>query len=124
MFLSWKKSIPVPVGHINQRLRLLHRRSRGSHNVVFITKKETDILGIDLEATALEAIISSLEVRVGGKPADLVTLTPIHKRLCWQLNQTMLHWVLYPPGKRRELWLIAPDVMSSILYVQIPPLVK
>ena len=83
MFISWKKYLPVPVGKINQRLWLLHRRSRGSHNVVFITKKETDILGMDLEATALDAIISSLEVRVEGEPADIVTLTPIHKRLCW-----------------------------------------
>ena len=47
MFISGKKSLPVTVGWRYQRMWILYRRSGGStdrfHNVVLITRRETDI---------------------------------------------------------------------------------
>ena len=88
MFISGKKSLPLPlsVGWRDQRMWVLHRRSGGSidrdHNMVLLTKKETDIQGMELEAIASQAIDRSLEVRVQGKPEELVPLAAIHHRLC------------------------------------------
>ena len=65
-----------------------------------------------------------LEVRVVGKPEELGTLSPIPDRVCWQVNSTVVHWVLYPSGKVIEPWVIAPDVMYSTGYVRRPLLIK
>ena len=68
MFILGKKSLPVPVGSRDQRMRVLHMRSGVStdrdHNVVLLTKKEIKIRGIELEAMEPRAINSSLEVRL------------------------------------------------------------
>ena len=73
---------------------------------------------------ASQAINGSLEVRVGGKPAELGTLAPIHDRLCWQGNQIVVYWGLYPFGKGRDPWVIAPDVISSTGYVLRPLMIN
>ena len=66
-------------------MRLLHRRLGGStdraHNVVLLTKKDTDNRGMELEAMASRAVNGSLEVRVGGKPTELGVPAPIHDRV-------------------------------------------
>ena len=49
--------------------------------MVLITKKEIYIRIMELESTASQAIKGSLEVRVGGKAADLGTLNPIHDQI-------------------------------------------
>ena len=55
MFISGKRSLPVPLVRMYQRMRVLHRRSGGStdraHNVVLLTKNEIDIRRMELEAT-------------------------------------------------------------------------
>ena len=85
MFIAGKRLLPVPLGWMNKRIQVLHRRSGGSidreHNIVFLTKKETYIRRLELEATASRAINGSLEVRVGGKADDIGTLIPIHDRV-------------------------------------------
>ena len=128
MFIAGNKFIPVPVVWRNQRMRLLNRRLVGStyrpHDVVFITKKEIDIIGMELEATVSREIKGSLEVRVGGKSEDIGTFAHIQDRVCWQGKQTVVHWGLYPYSKGRELWVIAPDVMSSAGYFRRPLLIK
>ena len=47
MFIAGKKFLPVPEGRRYNIIQVLNRRSGGSiyraHNVVFLTKKETDI---------------------------------------------------------------------------------
>ena len=105
IFIAGNNSLPVPLGWIYKRIRVLHRRLRGStdrsHNVVLIIKKEKFIRGMDLEETSLREINSILEVRVGRKLAELFTLAPIHGRVCWQGNLTVVHWGLYKSGKGR-----------------------
>ena len=44
---------------------------------MLIKKKEIYIREMELEATASQAINGSLEVRVGGKSAEIGTLAPI-----------------------------------------------
>ena len=93
MFISGKKLIPVPLGWIYQRIRVLHRSFRGSkdrvHNVVLLTKKEIYIRGMELEATELWVINNNLEVRLGGKTVELGNLAPIHYWVFWQGKQTV-----------------------------------
>ena len=61
-------------------MRVLHRRLGGSidrsNNVVLLTNKENNIQGMGLEAMSLQEINGSLEVRVGGKPEEIGTLSP------------------------------------------------
>ena len=56
MFISGKRSLPVPVGWRDNIMRLLRKRSGGStyraNTGVLITKKEIEIRGMDFEATA------------------------------------------------------------------------
>ena len=106
VFIGGKNLLPVPVGWRDQIMRVLHRRLIGStdraNSVVFLTKKEIDIRVMGLEATESRAINGSLEVRVEGNLAELVTLAHIHYRVYWQGNKTVVHWGLYPTVKRRE----------------------
>ena len=128
MFISGKRSIPVPLVWMYQRMRVLHRRSGGStdraHNVVLLTKNEIDIRRMELEATESRSINRSLEVRVGGEAAELGTLASIHNRVCWQGNRIVVHWGIYLLSKGREPWVIDPDVMYSDGYVRRPLLIK
>ena len=77
-----------------------------------------------MEATASQEINGSLEVRVGWNPAEIVTLDPIHGRVCWKGNWTVVHWRLYPSCKVRYPWVIAPGVMYYTGYIQRPLLIK
>ena len=87
MFITRKKLLPISVGCRYHRMRVLQRRLGGSkkrsHNMIFLTNKEKDIQGMELEATESWAINESLEVRVGGKPSDIGTPYPIQDRVCW-----------------------------------------
>ena len=66
------------------------------------------------------AISGILEVGVGGKPAELGTLSPEHDSLCWKVTRTVVNYGLYPVGKERETWVITPDVLSLTGYVCWP----
>ena len=79
---------------------------------------------MELKAKSSRAINGSLKVRVGIYLEDLVTLSPIQYRVCWNGKRTVIHWGLYSSGKGRDPWVIAPDVMSTTGYVQIPLLIK
>ena len=70
---------------------------------------------MELAATASRAIKGSLEVRVVWNPEELGTLSPIQYQVYWQGNLKVLHWGLYPLGKRRDLWVISPYIVSSTL---------
>ena len=67
-----------------------------ARSMVFITIRKTDIQTMELETMESRAINFILEVRVGGKPVELGKLTSVNNRLCYQVNQTVVHWVLYP----------------------------
>ena len=104
----------MPVGWRDQIIRVLHSRSGGStnraHNVAFLAKKEIDISSLKLEETASRANKRSMEVRLEGKAEEIGTLDPIHDRVCWQGNRTLVHWGLYPMSKGRESWDMSGDL--------------
>ena len=86
MFIEWEKSLTVPVGWRDHRMWVLHKRSGGSidraHNIVLIQKKNTDIQGVELEATASRIINGRLKGKVVDNPSELGILSPIHDRVC------------------------------------------
>ena len=128
VFIAGKIKLPLTVQWRNHIMPILHRRSGGfidrGHTMVLITRKDTDIQGMELEATASRAINRSWEVRVGMNPAELGTIAPIHDRVYWQVKQTLVHQGLYLLVKGKDPRLRVPDVISSIGYVRRPLLIK
>ena len=96
----------MPVGWRDKIIRVLHKRSGSStdraHILVLLTNKEIDIRSLELEATASHAINGSMEARLGGKAAELGTLTPIHDKVYRKGKLTVVHWGLHLSSKGRD----------------------
>ena len=72
---------------------------------------------MNFNTTASRAINGSLEVRVGKNPEELGTLVLQGKR-------KVIHLGIYPPGKERDPWVNATDVLSPTRYVRHPLIQK
>ena len=63
-------------------------------------------------------VVGCLYERFGGNQVHLVTSNPIRDIVCWRLNITVVHWVVFPVVGMCEAWAIALDVMSPSGYLR------
>ena len=67
-------------------------------------------------------------MRVGGYQDQLVTIAPVRYAVCWKGKRTVIHWVIYPVGRKREPCLVPgglcetdPTDQIKTLFVGLPP---
>ena len=84
---------------------------------MLLRRVEEEWTPIMLKSWASKTTSGSIEDKVGGKQVKLGKFAPIKDKVCWQGQNTVINWGLFPVGGKLEPWVIAPDVLSASGYV-------
>ena len=78
IYVAGKKLVPVMMVPKDQRMIVLHKRSRGSpdkgHTTIMLNIREAESEYIEFKKIVVSAICGSLEVKFGVNSAELGTL--------------------------------------------------
>ena len=73
---------------------------------------------IKLKTWTSKTTSGCLESKVGGKQVQLGTFAPITTKCFCQGKKTVIHWGLFPVGRKFVQWVIAPNVLLASGYVR------